>query len=196
MNRLRAAAGWAAEPFPTTRRFVILASLALGLLGAVGIIRAEQALDDVSHERRRAIERAQLTEADVRRIARRVVRLEAPARGTVVREIQRALRLCLRDPRCERAVQRLAVDEISRADPLVTPPGNLDPAGAAPRTRKPQRPNDGAPPDSNPPTGDGRPPSHGPPPPEPVLDVDLSPIGPVELPPVCTDLVRVNCDRN
>lgn len=188
--------GWLGQPFPITRRFVIVGALILGQLGAAGIVLGAAAIDQVKTERDRAIARAQLTEDDIERIARRVVRLETPSDRAVVRQIQRALRVCVQSERCIHAVEVLADVELDRAVPLIPlHRGKPGPRSDEPPEQRngggdePQRPDRPPPPTDQPAPA----PPATPDPTPPTVDLDVPPIGPVDVPSICTRLVRVNC---
>jgi hypothetical protein len=188
---------WLRDPFPLTNAVAIFAGLVLGLLGATGILLGAQAIDDAANARHLVITRAEITDRDVAAIARRIWRLERPTRTEVLHQIRRALRACRYSPSClerlDAASQAIAPGPTAQAPgPPATPPRRGHPpprGGPAPPTR-PEEPAGPVPP--RPPTTPPTPPPPAPGPPPPV-GLRLPPIGPIEIPPVCTRVVAVNC---
>ena len=184
---------WLRQPIVLTRRIVLAFGLMLGLLAVAAFIFASYAIDDVRDDRR--------TNREIADVARRIFRIEQPTNRQLQRRVMRALEICARDPRCLKSLDRTVgeASDLVSAGPPVRPvrdtPSPRDDVNRPP-TRPPSRPRPpGRPP--RPPGTPGRPPGvpPSPPPPEPRPPVDLRipPVGPVEIPPVCTNLIRVNC---
>lgn len=166
---------WLRQSFTWRRWQVLVAFLIVGILCATGIILGKKALSNVRAERERAIARATLTDADVERIAKRVVRLESPSEQDILRQVRRSLRVCFNDSTCRTSV----VKTIDRLTTSSTSLGTATPVPAPAVQRPKTRPTNDRPP---------RAPSAGPRPtttttaPPPPAKPQPSPLPPVTIP--------------
>lgn len=185
---------WLREPIVVTRRLAIAAGLMLGLLAAGGILSVADRFDRFADQRR--------TEAEVAAIAKRVFRIETPTDRELQRRIMRALEICARDPDCLRSLDRTVrqatavAGEPTTRSPASSPApsdSDLGPIGQVPAPGPPGGGPGGGGPSPRPP-GQPDPPAPEPPAPPPrIVDLEIPPIGPVRIPPVCGPLVSVNC---
>lgn len=187
---------WLRQPIVLTRRVAIAVGLVIGLLAAGGIVGATIVSKDIRDDRR--------TDAEIARIARRIIQIERPTERQIVKRIVRDLDACKGNPRCGRTLQEAiqAADHHRNgpappADPRRTRPQGptTDPRSPRPPRAPPRPPRDrpGPRPPRRPPPGGVEP--EPPPPPRQPVDVQIPDIGPVKIPPICTPAVGINCRR-
>jgi hypothetical protein len=202
---------WLRAPVVLLRWHLFIMALGIGLLGGAGILVGSVAIDrgnqfnadrraDLATQLQRQLladRRAQLTAADIRRIARRTAKLERPTSTDLLRAIRRAADVCRQLPRqCARALQgSRAATTTSPVGPAVPAPGRSGPTARAP-ARKHRPGGSPAPrPEPTPPGGGGpqRPPIDVQTPPS-TPPVGPLPVVPVPLVQVCVNgTVAVNC---
>jgi hypothetical protein len=182
---------WLKQPMVLQRWHLLGSGLFVGLLLAGALLGAHLALVGVRHERNQriaeaesALRREQLTQADVKAIARRTARLERPTRKQLLRQIHRAQRVCLGSPTCRRLASQVRHDVVQETLRTPVPPRRRNPQPQ--RQPRPQSPTTTAPAPSPQP-------QPSPPPQRPPVDVHTPPSIPVPPVSLCTPLVDVNC---
>lgn len=186
---------WLRQPIQASRATLLVVALALGMLGAGGIIGAAIALRNTAKEADRSVQRDALTRGDVMAIARRIFRLESPTAHELLKRVRHGLILCARDPRCTRRF-RTVVSASRHPERLHAPHSTSAPAPTtrSPSTSPPRVPPSRRQPARRPasPGGGGSTSSSGAPPPRPPIDV-ATPDPITQTVHICTSLVAVNC---
>jgi hypothetical protein len=122
---------WLREPVVLTRLVLIFASVGLGLMAGAGVVLGTVALNRAANERQDRLmaerdarrreddrlRRALVTEAEVAKIARRVVALERPSDARLAALLRNAVLACRRTPSCRSVV---IVEQGSGGDIVLT----------------------------------------------------------------------------
>jgi hypothetical protein len=184
---------WLKQPMVLQRWHLLGSGLFVGLLLAGALLGAHLALVGVRHERNQriaeaesALRREQLTQADVKAIAKRTARLEQPTRKQLLRRIHHAQRVCLGSPTCRRLASQVQHDVVQETPRPPAPSRRSNPQPQRQRPGRPQSPKPSAP-------GPSTQPQRPPPPQRPPVDVHTPPSVPVPPVSLCTPLVDVNC---